>query len=95
MISVLEGGYGVPCCKFTRNDLFLPENYQMGDTEKKVIGLSADTRAKIGWVEEENNSDEMPAWMGRDLLRCAQEGFVECVTAHCKSLKNGAEIFKP
>ncbi|GMI01708.1 hypothetical protein TrLO_g11128 [Triparma laevis f. longispina] len=95
MISVLEGGYGVPCCKFDRNDLFLPENIQMGSQERQLIELSADTKAKIGVIEDDDNADDMPAWMAKDLMRCAQEGFVECVAAHCKSLRNGAEIFKP
>ena len=100
VVSVLEGGYGVPCCKFERNDLFLPKPLegqpQRPSLDEKVVELSEMTRAKIGFFPEKDgsNADEMPTWLTKDLVRCAGEGFVECVELHCTSLREGARRFK-
>lgn len=58
--------------------------------------LSEHTRAKIGFMpnNDGSNADDMPNWLTKDLVRCSEEGFVECVEAHCKSLRDGATRFK-
>mmetsp|Transcript_7604 Transcript_7604/g.15292 ORF Transcript_7604/g.15292 Transcript_7604/m.15292 type:complete len:1242 (+) Transcript_7604:218-3943(+) len=120
VVSILEGGYGVPCCKFTtkHNDLFLPPSYKdagaggskpMAETkfhgaitastlspDSKVVTVSEQTRAKIGWLDEDDVKalDDMPMSQIKNLLKCAQEGFLDCVQFHCKSLHLGAERFK-
>ena len=120
IVSILEGGYGVPCCKFTtsHNDLFLPPSYKDGGAggskpvaetkyhgaitastltpDSKVVTVSEQTRAKIGWLDDDDIKalDDMPMSQIKNLLKCAQEGFLECVQYHCKSLHLGAERFK-
>ena len=118
VVSILEGGYGVPCCKFStlHNNLFLPPSYKdagagggggaastssgaaaqsLITADSRIVQVSEATRAKIGWLDSSDVSalDDMPVSQIRNLLKCAQEGFVECVENHCRSLKKGAERF--
>lgn len=71
IISVLEGGYGVPCCR-PRNDLFLPE-----DETEKLLDLGEDLPDSMG--------DPVPGLLRQRLEKCHAEGFVECVKEHVKS----------
>jgi len=120
VVSVLEGGYGVPCCKYRGGEnLFLPPGVPTEPAEgsnsqevgaatlqaqilaqaaaannEKVVAVSEQTRAKIGWTEDYdmdgNNIDDMPSWLSKTLLKCAEEGFVECVQSHVNVLKRRA-----
>ena len=70
VFSVLEGGYGVPCCQ-PRDDLFLPNN-----TEEKLLNLGSDLPADM--------KDDVPFTLRQKLDRCHAEGFLECVKEHVK-----------
>jgi len=101
VISILEGGYGVPCCQFTRQDLFLPKSETMPieaytdlagtitTTGKKIIETSEETRKKINYLHNKDSLgyDEMSPELAKSLLKCSEEGFVECVAMHCYALK--------
>jgi acetoin utilization deacetylase AcuC-like enzyme len=71
IISVLEGGYGVPCCR-PRNDLFLPTN-----SEERLLDLGDDLPSNMG--------DEVHYTLRQKLDKCHEEGFLECVQSHVKS----------
>jgi len=70
IFSVLEGGYGVPCCQ-PRDDLFLPPS-----TEDRLLQLGSDLPA--------NMKDDVPFTFRQKLDRCHAEGFLECVKEHVK-----------
>ena len=71
ILSVLEGGYGVPCCR-PRNDLFLPTN-----SEERLLDLGDDLPSNMG--------DEVHYTLRQKLDKCHEEGFLECVQSHVKS----------
>jgi acetoin utilization deacetylase AcuC-like enzyme len=73
ILSVLEGGYGVPCCR-PRNDLFLPN----GVSEERLLDLGEDLPATMG--------DEVHYTLRQKLDQCHQEGFLDCVQAHVQGL---------
>jgi acetoin utilization deacetylase AcuC-like enzyme len=114
VVSVLEGGYGVPCCKPPQN-LFLPAGAPAGIVEngvgenaaanghdaaqtaavnEKVAQIAKQTRERIGWTDEFDMEgcavDDMPSWLSKQLVKCAEEGFLECVEAHVGVLKKRA-----
>ncbi|KAL9187806.1 hypothetical protein ACHAXT_006184 [Thalassiosira profunda] len=70
IFSVLEGGYGVPCCQ-PRDDLFLPTNH---NPEERYLNLGSDMPA--------NMTDEVPFTLKQKLDKCHAEGFLECVKEH-------------
>lgn len=105
VVSILEGGYGVPCCAFTKRDLFLPKN-QLGHLEaytdlsgsvtsngKKIIDVSEETRKKISYMHDSDSLgyDEMSPDLAKQLMKCTEEGFVECVAMHCFALKKSSK----
>ena len=69
ILSLLEGGYGVPCCCQPKEDLFLPNN-----PGEKVLQLGSDLPADM--------KDEVPFTLRQKLDRCHAEGFIECVKEH-------------
>lgn len=71
IFSVLEGGYGVPCC-VPRDDLFLPNN----SIEEKWLDLGSDLPASM--------RDDVPFTFRQKLDKTAEEGFLECVKEHVK-----------
>ena len=74
ILSLLEGGYGVPCCQ-PRDDLFLPSN--TNNTEERFLHLGTD-------VLPVDMKDEVPFTLRQKLDRCHAEGFIECVKEHVK-----------
>ncbi len=70
ILSVLEGGYGVPCCR-PRNDLFLPPS------EERLLDLGEDLPS--------NMDDEVHYTLRQKLEKCHEEGFLECVQSHVQS----------
>eukprot|EP00559_Dactyliosolen_fragilissimus_P003919 CAMPEP_0184855834 /NCGR_PEP_ID=MMETSP0580-20130426/973_1 /TAXON_ID=1118495 /ORGANISM="Dactyliosolen fragilissimus" /LENGTH=1326 /DNA_ID=CAMNT_0027350471 /DNA_START=326 /DNA_END=4306 /DNA_ORIENTATION=- len=72
VISILEGGYGVPCCRPLKEDIFLPGNVQT------LLDLKDDL--PIGM---EDNVDII---LRQKLDKCHQEGFLECVKEHVTAL---------
>lgn len=73
IFSILEGGYGVPCCQ--PRDLFLPNNI---NPEEKLLQLGSDLPGDM--------KDEVPFTLRQKLDKCHQEGFLQCVQEHVKGL---------
>eukprot|EP00985_Skeletonema_marinoi_P012512 scaffold6051_cov121-Skeletonema_marinoi.AAC.2 len=71
ILSVLEGGYGIPCCR-PRNDLFLPTT-----SEERLLDLGEDLPS--------NMDDEVHYTLRQKLDKCHEEGFLECVQSHVQS----------
>ena len=76
ILSVLEGGYGVPCCR-PRDDLFLPNPLS---NELAVYDLGIDLPSDM--------KDDIPYSLRQKLDKCHQEGFVECVKEHVTGFIN-------
>jgi acetoin utilization deacetylase AcuC-like enzyme len=76
VFSVLEGGYGVPCCQ-PRDDLFLPSDTTSGE---RLLQLGIDLPADM--------KDEVPFILRRKLDRCHEEGFMHCVEEHVRGFIN-------
>jgi acetoin utilization deacetylase AcuC-like enzyme len=74
IMSVLEGGYGVPCCQ-PRDDLFLPTN-----PDDRFLDLGNDLPADM--------KDDVPFTLRQKLDKCHAEGFLECVKEHVEGFKN-------
>jgi acetoin utilization deacetylase AcuC-like enzyme len=98
LVSVLEGGYGVPCCRPQRN-LFLPASEDdtltrdetssqnkgkpsKNDVERKQPSQLAD----LGPDLPDEMDDQVPYPLQLRLEKCHEEGFVECVKEHVRAL---------
>lgn len=86
VISLLEGGYGVPCCR-PQKDLFLPpsnppnvkpDNAPNPTANLKILDLGDDLPPSM--------NDEMEASLMQTLDKCHAEGFLECIQKHVGSL---------
>ena len=76
VLSVLEGGYGVPCCQ-PRDALFLPSDTTIGE---RLLNLGSDLPADM--------KDEVPFTLRQKLDRCHEEGFLNCVEEHVRGFIN-------
>ncbi len=76
IMSVLEGGYGVPCCQ-PRGDLFLPTNL---NPDERFLDLGSDLPADM--------NDDIPFTLRQKLDKCHAEGFLECVKEHVEGFIN-------
>ena len=74
VISILEGGYGVPCCRPLK-DLFLPSAITQSH---KYFDLGSDLPTTM-----DDNVDES---MQQALDKCHAEGFLQCVEEHVRAL---------
>jgi hypothetical protein len=78
IMSVLEGGYGVPCCQPTnRGDLFLPASL---NPDERFLDLGSDLPADM--------KDDIPFTLRQKLDKCHAEGFLECVKEHVEGFIN-------
>jgi len=68
ILSVLEGGYGVPCCR-PRDDIFLP-----GNPDDQLLELGDDL--------PDGMDDPVPLTFRQKLSKCHAEGFLHCVKEH-------------
>ena len=86
VISILEGGYGVPCCRPPQKELFLPDNEksQQNNAPGKILDLGDNLPDSM-----EDNID--PA-LRQKLEKCHQEGFLECVREHVSHLAKCSNI---
>ena len=86
VISILEGGYGVPCCRPPQNDLFLPdsEKSQLKNAPGKVLDLGGELPESM-----EDNIDDV---LRQKLEKCHKEGFLECVREHVGNLAKCSDI---
>jgi len=99
VLSILEGGYGVPCCR-PQKDLFLPPSqdsslpstYDSSDDEAAYRASQSQVQQPqqqvldLGSDLPENMEDQVPANIAKTLDRCHAEGFVDCVREHVGSL---------
>eukprot|EP00550_Attheya_septentrionalis_P002697 CAMPEP_0198291514 /NCGR_PEP_ID=MMETSP1449-20131203/9020_1 /TAXON_ID=420275 /ORGANISM="Attheya septentrionalis, Strain CCMP2084" /LENGTH=1292 /DNA_ID=CAMNT_0043990167 /DNA_START=337 /DNA_END=4215 /DNA_ORIENTATION=+ len=91
ILSVLEGGYGVPCCKMKEN-LFLPDSLSKAETleekEAKSIRkpLTNFKRLDLGEDVPEGMEDRLSYALLQKLDKCHAEGFLECVKEHVGAL---------
>ena len=78
VLSVLEGGYGVPCCVPQKPNLFLPEGVPP-PPPPQLLDLGGDLPSTM--------DDQIPQEGFRQKLeKCHQEGFLEAVQCHVASL---------
>jgi len=82
ILSVLEGGYGVPCCRPLETDLFLPKGAE--GSQLKLLNLGEDL--------PDNMDDKMDTMLARKLDKCHQDGFSECVREHVRNLALGSNV---
>jgi hypothetical protein len=105
VVSVLEGGYGVPCCRPQRNE---PVGYCMpvkSDapptvSEDQTMPPPATTGRErlqpsalldLGEDLPDTMDDQVPYALQRRLEKCHAEGFVECVKEHIAALAKCAD----
>jgi acetoin utilization deacetylase AcuC-like enzyme len=100
LVSVMEGGYGVPCCREQRNDLFLPASERDNDTMSQASSQADGKSTKMDGGERKQPSaladlgpdlpddmeDQVPYALQVRLDKCHEEGFVECVKEHVRAL---------
>mmetsp|Transcript_18048 Transcript_18048/g.22099 ORF Transcript_18048/g.22099 Transcript_18048/m.22099 type:complete len:1366 (+) Transcript_18048:144-4241(+) len=79
VLSILEGGYGVPCCRPLDKDLFLPNG---GDDNS---GMQPKL-FKLGNDLPDSMEDPVGLLLSQKLDKCHQEGFKDCVQEHVKNL---------
>ena len=72
VLSILEGGYGVPCCRPLAADTFLP-NKNNNDQAASLRLLS------LGDDLPDSMNDQVDFLLAKKLYKCHLEGFVECV----------------
>lgn len=82
VLSILEGGYGVPCCRPLNDDLFLPKNAD--GSQLKLLNLGDDLPDEM--------EDRMDELLAKKLDKCHQDGFTECVYEHVKNLALGSNV---
>jgi len=99
IMSILEGGYGVPCCR-PQESIFLPPMQQSNDmsgshysaeplpapneTGKRVQTLKL---TDLGQDLPANMDDQVHPGLQKRLEKCHQEGFIDCVREHVLALK--------
>ena len=87
VLSLLEGGYGVPCCRPSSNDLFLPDSEKQDDSSS--YSNTSDLKPlDLGNDMPPGMNDNIPTGMMRILDKCHNEGFLECVKEHVSALKS-------
>lgn len=96
IVSILEGGYGVPCCRRQTN-MFLPpslmpSNSSEGNELSMLNTPPAQERPQpsklldLGDGLPFDMDDQVPYILQRRLEKCHGEGFMECVSNHVQSL---------
>ncbi|GKY98581.1 hypothetical protein MPSEU_000814900 [Mayamaea pseudoterrestris] len=103
VVSVLEGGYGVPCCRPQRAEVYcLPVVAPTADaasasgTALEPTQQSRDrpqpaSLLDLGEDLPDSMDDQVPYALQRRLEKCHAEGFVECVKEHVAALAKCAE----
>lgn len=89
LVSVLEGGYGVPCCRMQRD---VQTDGTVADTldhKSEVLvkeRLQPTALLDLGDDLPDDMDDQVPYALQRRLEKCHAEGFVECVREHIAAL---------
>lgn len=80
VLSVMEGGYGVPCCRPQKN-------YTMTSDGQKALQPFTLQCLDLGTDLPPEMSDVISSYsLQKRLDKCHQEGFVHCVTEHVSAL---------
>jgi len=86
ILSLLEGGYGVPCC-VPRDNLFLPpEVNKTSNTVPQHVTDVLMKRLDLGEDMPEGMQDTVPFLFQQKLDKCHAEGFLDCVREHVSAL---------
>jgi acetoin utilization deacetylase AcuC-like enzyme len=103
VLSVLEGGYGVPCCRPQRDEPGAEQEIEVcvEITNGKTASGEAITRPQpaklldLGDNLPADMDDQVSLALQRRLEKCHSEGFVECVCEHVRSLArcNKIEVY--
>ena len=86
VLSLLEGGYGVPCCRPLNNGLFLPDSEKYDNTNEDSQLRHLD----LGSDMPDGIRDNIPPGMIKVLDKCHNEGFLDCVKEHVIALKDNS-----
>lgn len=84
VLSVLEGGYGIPCCR-PQTDLFLPESLKK-DGSANEPRKQPSKFPDLGDDLPDDMDDQMPYALQTKLHKCHEEGFIDCVKHHVLAL---------
>lgn len=88
IISVLEGGYGVPCCRPMDRNSFLPDSLKEQNSNSSLKLL------KLGDDLPDSMEDPVDVFLAQKLDKCHQEGFLDCVKHHVLNLSLCSDIEK-
>ena len=88
VVSILEGGYGVPCCRPPKEDLFLPES----EKTQKPAGETGLKSLYLGDDLPDSMDDNIDRALRQKLEKCHQEGFLDCVREHVSHLAKCSDI---
>lgn len=102
VLSVLEGGYGVPCCRPQKEAVSAPVSTQPGasaaaespatdilampETAVEQRRIQPSKLLDLGDDLPDTMDDQVPYALQRRLEKCHAEGFIECVMEHVNSL---------
>jgi len=97
VLSLLEGGYGVPCCRIPQSqNSFLPPG--VGAPDSNALNKQAensDTKEyrplNLGTDLPNDMDDDVPQILIPRLDKCHTEGFLDCVEAHVSALHQGSK----
>mmetsp|Transcript_28716 Transcript_28716/g.65612 ORF Transcript_28716/g.65612 Transcript_28716/m.65612 type:complete len:981 (-) Transcript_28716:456-3398(-) len=92
ILSLLEGGYGVPCCRIPeKTDLFLPSGIssvplaESKEKEKQYLPID------LGSDLPSDMDDDVPYALISRLDKCHPEGFLDCVREHVSALHQSSK----
>merc|ERR1712048_706129 len=79
LLSILEGGYGVPCCQPIGKDIYNNNSFHtLPVTSICSSGLNDDV--------PDSMEDDVDVMLQQKLDGCHHEGFIECVKEHICAL---------
>lgn len=82
ILSILEGGYGVPCCRPLDKDTFLPKGAD--GSQLRILDLGGEL--------PDDMDDGIDTMLAKKLDKCHQEGFLECVEQHVRNLALNSNV---
>lgn len=88
VLSILEGGYGIPCCRLQRDDP-LPVASAANAENPAPPPAPRPQPSKLLDLDDnlpDDIDDQVPLALQRRLEKCFAEGFVECIREHVSSL---------
>ena len=99
ILSILEGGYGVPCCRPLPNDLFLPKPISNSNSSSQEQQKESQHQKpppmkilKLGDDLPDSMEDPLDWALSQKLDKCHQEGFIDCVQKHVSNLSECSDV---